>query len=303
MRKLKTLTFVIALLGLCISSKAQQEFMFTHYMFNGLAINPAYAGIHDGISTSFLFREQWVGFEGAPSTQVASIHSPLPNRSIGIGAMFYRDQLGLSSEYGALLSYAYRIRIGREAQLSMGLRVSNHHYQVKYDALNGSQNDFEGFSSQNQMTWNAGAGLLLHMDRAYLGISSPQLIPQKIEIGDPDGRFVQRVRHYYLTAGYLFDWGSDLVLKPNLMVKGVEGAPWQVDLNMNVLIKSLVWVGVSYRSMDSIDGLIGLQVDPNLSVSYSTDFTLTQIASSSHEVMINYVFNLPGQKILTPRYF
>ncbi|MDW3190809.1 MAG: type IX secretion system membrane protein PorP/SprF [Cytophagales bacterium] len=299
----KIIILFVALQVCCLEAIAQQEFMLTHYMFNGLAINPAYTGIHDGISTSFLFREQWVGFDGAPSTQVASIHSPVPNRNIGLGALFYRDQLGLSSEYGALLSYAYRIRIGHRAQLSMGLRVSNHHYQIKYEALNQSPNDFEGFGSQNQMLWNAGVGVLLHMDRAYFGISSPQLLHQKLEIGYADGRFTQRVRHYYVTAGYVFDWGRYLVLKPNLLVKGVEGAPWQLDLNLNALINSLVWVGVSYRSMDSIDGLIGLQIDPNLSVSYATDFTLTSVASSSHEIMVNYVFNLPGQKILTPRYF
>lgn len=291
------------MLGLSIDARAQQAFMLTHYMFNGLAINPAYAGIHDGISTSFLFREQWVGFEGAPSTQIASVHSPVPNRNIGLGALFYRDQLGLSSEYGALLSYAYRIGIGNRAQLSMGLRLSNHNYQVNYDALNQSPNDFEGFSSQSQMLWNAGVGLLLHMDQAYLGISTPQLIHQKIEIGDPDGRFTNRVRHYYLAAGYVFDWVRDLVLKPNLLVKGVEGAPWQIDLNMNVLIKSIVWAGVSYRSMDSVDGLIGIQINPNLSVSYAMDITMTSIGANSHEIMVNYVFNLPGQKILTPRYF
>lgn len=284
-------------------SLAQQEFMLTHYMFNGLAINPAYAGVHDGISTSFLWREQWTGFNGAPSTQVASIHSPIPDKSISLGAIFYRDQLGLSHEYGTLLSYAYRMGIMGDLQLSLGLRVSTHHYKLDYEVLNQNINDFEGFNSTSQSLWNMGTGLLLHTNRGYLGLSLPQMLNQKLNIEDPDGRYVHRIRHYYLTAGYAFDLGRDLVLKPNFLLKGVDGAPWQLDINMNVLIGSKILTGISYRTLDSLDALIGVQINPNMSVSYATDFTLTAVASHSHEVMMNFIFNLPTQKILTPRYF
>ena len=282
---------------------AQQEHMVTHYMFNGLGLNPAYAGVHDGLSTSFLVREQWVGFEGAPSTQLASIHSPLTNKPVSLGAVLYRDQLGISSEFGGYFSYAYRIQINRDFRLSMGLQATTHNFSIAYSKGNLGIHDNEGLGDLNEMVWNVGTGFMLHSDRAYLGISSPQLIDRKLGVGDPDGQFKDLVRHFYVTAGYAFNLGFDYVLKPNVLVKAVKGAPTQIDLNANLLIKSKVWVGVSYRSLDSFDGLLGLQVNSKLMVSYATDFTLSEIESQSHEIMLNYVFELPTKKILTPRYF
>lgn len=282
---------------------AQQDYMLTHYMFNGMTMNPAYAGIHEGISTSLVWREQWVGLEGAPSTQVVSIHSPIPNRSASLGAVAYRDQIGFSSQYGVSMSYAYRIPVGRDFQLSMGLQATTESYQVNLGGLNLSPNDDEGFGQQQQTLWNFGTGMLLHSDRAYLGASVPNLMEPKLTIDDPDGLFQQRRRHYYLTAGYVMDLGPNLLFKPNVLVKGVQGAPWQMDINANFLIRSLVWAGVSYRSLDSIDGLLGIQISPNFTVSYATDFTLTEIDVPSHEIMLNYIFELPVQRILTPRYF
>ncbi|MEM6523400.1 MAG: type IX secretion system membrane protein PorP/SprF [Bacteroidota bacterium] len=284
-------------------ANAQQEYMVTHYMFNGLGLNPAYAGVHDGLSASFILREQWVGFEGAPSTQIASIHSPLSDRPVSLGAILYRDKLGLSTEYGGYFSYAYRLQINNEFRLSMGLQASVHNYSVDYMQANSGINDNEGLGNLSQTLLNLGAGLLLHSDRAYLGISSPQLMNRKLEIGDPDGQFTDLVRHFYVSAGYAFDLGYDYVLKPNILVKAVDGAPIQVDINANLLIKSVVWVGAAYRSMDSIDALFGLQINPKLMVSYATDFTLSEIGAQSHEIMLNYIFELPSKKILSPRYF
>ena len=294
---------ILSLLLLPMGVLAQQEYMTTHYMFNGLGLNPAYAGVHDGLSTSFILREQWVGFDGAPSTQVASIHSPVRNRPVSLGAVLYRDKLGLSTEYGGYFSYAYRIRVSKNFRLSMGLQAIVHNYTVEYGQANSGINDNEGFGNLNQMLWNMGAGFMLHSDRAYIGISSPQLMNKKLEIGDPDGRFTDLVRHFYVSAGYAFDIGPNYVLKPNVLVKSVQGAPLQMDINANLLIKSVVWVGASYRSMDSLDALFGIQISPQLTISYATDFTLSEIESQSHEIMLNYIFELPTKKILSPRYF
>ena len=294
---------LIGILLIPTTARCQQEYMVTHYMFNGLGLNPAYAGVHEGLSTSFILREQWVGFEGAPSTQVASIHSPLRQKPTSLGAIIYRDQLGISTEYGGYFSYAYRFQLNNSFKMSMGLQASTHNYSVAYSKANGGINDNEGLGDLNQMIWNVGAGFMIHSDRAYIGFSSPQLLNRKLDTGDPNGQFTDLIRHFYLSAGYAFNVGVDYVLKPNILVKSVKGAPVQVDINANLLIKSVVWVGASYRSMDSIDGLLGLQVNPRLMLSYATDFTLSEIESQSHEIMLNYIFEFSAKKILSPRYF
>lgn len=286
-----------------MKSWGQQEFMVTHYMYNGLALNPAYAGVHSGISTSFLLREQWVGIDGAPSTQLASIHSPLNHRPVSLGALVYRDKIGLSSELGTYLSYAYRIQVSNSLKLSMGLQASGHNYKVDYGIEDDLSDPEDVLNNISEMKWNFGAGLLLHNDRFYLGASIPQMLNRKLDSEDRDGEFATLVQHYYLTAGYAFDVGPSLVIKPNFLMKAVEGAPIQVDLNANALIRSKLWLGVSYRSFDSVDGLIALQVNPQLQIGYSVDITGTEIDATSHEVMVNYIFNLPTSKIVTPRYF
>lgn len=283
---------------------AQQEFMTTHYMFSGLALNPAYAGVHEGLSTSFLYRNQWVGFEGSPNTQVASVHSPINNRPISLGALVYRDQLGLSTEYGSYFSYAYRISITEGLQLSMGLQFNLHNFGIDYERAESGVFDIEdNLANISEFKWNTGAGFLLHSERLFVGVSMPQIMNREIGTENPNGNFSELVRHFYFLGGYAFDIGRGLVLKPNILVKSVGNAPTQVDLNANLLINSLLWIGASYRSMDSLDGIIGLQVTPQFMVSYATDFTLSEIDTQSHEVMLNYIFELPTKKIRTPRYF
>jgi len=302
MTKIKLYIYIL-LSALGLSAMAQQEFMITHYMHNGLALNPAYAGVHEGLSTSFLIREQWVGFPGAPSTQLASIHSPLSHRPVSLGAVIYRDKLGISSEIGNYFSYAYRITINRDFQLSMGLQGSLHNFKVNY-AENNDLVDFgDNLNNISEIKWNIGTGLLLHSNRTYLGLSVPQMLNKKLDTGDSDGTFSKLVRHYYLTAGHVFDVSRDLQIKPNILIKSVQNAPVQIDLNANALISEKIWIGVSYRSLDSIDGLLGLQVNPQLLVSYAVDVTHTEIGVTSHEIMVNYIFHLPTSKIVTPRYF
>lgn len=316
MKTSKKIVFALFLLVLGIEGKAQQQVMFTQYMFNQLALNPAYAGIHEGISTSILARNQWVGFEGAPKTQTFSIHSPIKYRSIALGAVLIRDQIGITDQFGAYFSYSYRINFVNHTKLSFGLQASFNQY--KADFTENINND-PSLANQNinSISPNGGAGIMWHSDDFYLGFSVPMLfnksIGDELEVpvnpttgqgADPDAKLI---RHYFLAAGYVFPLNANLKLKPNLLFKWVEGAPLQIDINANLLIKELVWLGLSYRSMDSFDALFQLQVTPQFQLGYAYDFyttsDLSRVNSGSHEIMINYVFNNRSDKIVTPRYF
>lgn len=302
---MRKLVVAIGLIMMASSlANAQQEFMVTHYMFNGLAINPAYAGVHGGISASILHRNQWMGFEGAPSTQLASLHSPIKNTPVSLGGVVFRDAIGYSSEHGAFLSYAYRMKLNYELQLSFGLQGSIHQYNSDYAGVSNDVFDVgDQLVNVNEMNYNFGAGLLLHTDRVYAGLSMPQLVNPEIGINRGAQGFTQKVRHYYITGGYVFDVSRSVTLKPNFFVKIVENAPYQIDLNLNALISEFLWLGASYRSFESIDAILGFQITPQMQISYATDFTLTEVDAQSHEVMLNYIFSLPKRKIMSPRYF
>lgn len=319
MKKMKTLfkaLLVSCFFLIALDSYAQQQVMYTQYMFNQLALNPAYAGIHRGVSMSFLARNQWVGIDGAPNTQTFSIHSPLKYRSIALGGMVIHDKIGITEQLGAQFSYAYRISFLNQSQLSFGIQAGFNQYRIDYTE-NPNNDPSLGQQNINDFSPNAGAGVMWHSDRFYLGLSVPQLFNHTVgddlevpvnsttgEALDPDAKMI---RHYFLAAGYVFQLNPDLKFKPNVLFKWVKSAPFQIDLNANFLIKELIWLGVSYRSLDSFDAIFQIQLTPQFQIGYAYDFLTTsdlgRVNSGSHEFMINYVFHLKSDKIVTPRYF
>ncbi len=300
--------FISSILFLILSFnvKGQQQAMFTQYMFNGLALNPAYAGIHEGLSASMLWREQWVGFEGAPSTQTFSIHSPIRYKPISLGAMLIRDKIGVTEQFGAYFSYAYRIMTGRKSRISFGLQGSLSNFNSNYvDATLGLDPTLLN-SNVNETKPNIGAGIMFHSDKYYFGLSVPQVLNHRFDSSNPDSDSYM-VRHYFATAGVVLDLNRDVKIKPNLLIKAVRGAPVELDLNVNVLLQEFLWVGVSYRSFDSFDAIVQFQLTPLLQLGYAFDFATTteirRVNSGSHEIMVNYRFKLNKDKTVTPRYF
>lgn len=303
------------LLGLNYLAQAQQQYMFTQYMFNGLAINPAYAGTDQGVSLTALGREQWLGLDGAPSTQTFSVHSPLYRREVGLGLLVSRDKIGPTQQYGVYASYAYKMELNRNTKLSLGLQAGFNQYNSDLSGLNvvTPLNQIDPIFNQNisEFLPNFGVGLYLYTRNSYLGISAPQLLTGKLGTGIPANGIVHPVakqsRHYFLTGGYVFDLNRDLKLKPNILVKVVEGAPIEADLNANLYIKDVIGLGLSYRSFDSFDAIFELILNNKFRIGYSYDFATTtnlnQVQTGSHELMLNYRIQISKEMVLTPRYF
>lgn len=303
MKKLiSILPFVLAI-NLC----AQQQAMFTQYMFNMSALNPAVVGSHESISVTALARRQWVGIEGAPNTQTLSIHSPLLNEQAGVGLILLRDQIGVTTQHSMVASYAYRINFHRSA-LAFGLQVSGNQYQSDQTQLSPNNADMAVNENYNSgLKPNFGTGAYFYSEKAYIGISIPVLLKTEFIGGQSlDGEDRSLRRHVFLMSGYVFDLSPTLKLKPNFLVKAVQGSPLSADINANLLIDEIVWVGLSYRSFDSIDALLELQVTPELRIGYAHDFTTSEIrevSNGTHEFMINYRFKLKNKQEVSPRYF
>jgi type IX secretion system PorP/SprF family membrane protein len=300
----KILAFLLAI-AFINKAHSQQQVMFTQYMFNTLAINPAYAGSHGTFSATALMREQWSGLDGAPSTQTFSIHAPVRDQKMGLGFLFLHDKIGVTNQTGAYFSYAYKIEFPNEAKLSFGLQGGFTNFNAKFSQISSTDPTFAG---NDVLEWqpNAGAGVFYSTERFYAGLSVPQLIESEFDRENPDSDS-RLVRHYFVSSGYVFDLNADLKLKPNVLVKYVNGAPVQLDLNANLLIKEIVWVGMSWRSFDSMDAILQLQVSPRLQLGYAYDFAthseLQRVNSSSHELMLNYRIPTSRDRVVTPRYF
>jgi len=288
---------------------AQQNPLFTQYMFNGLVINPAYTGSHESMTTTFAVRSQWTGLKGAPQTQVASVHSPLKLSRSAAGAVFVHDEVSVINQYMAYGTYAYRIPVSKAGKLSVGGQAGVTYYQANLSELNiltsNGQPDPTFYQNESRLMPNLGIGIYYYSKKSYVGLSLPTLINNRWNNQDAYTQARQK-RHYFLSAGHVFPLSPGLKFKPNVLLKWEEGGPFQYDINANMLIRETLWIGVSYRMEDSVDGLIELNLNNQLSLGYSYGYPISSIAavqSGTHEVVLNYRINRNKHVVFSPRYF
>jgi type IX secretion system PorP/SprF family membrane protein len=293
--------------------KAQYDAMFTQYMFNEMFINPAYAGSKDALAVTALHREQWVNFPGRPITTTFSMHGPVINEKMGFGISFLNEKIGVLNRNLVYLSYSYKIKAGKNGHLAFGLQGGIHNQVNKFSQLKATEaGDVQvSQNSASLLAPNFGFGIYYSDKKNYVGLSIPRMIDDQFKF-DENGNAVKNTAmspqkfHYYLTMGRVFTLSENLKLKGQAMIKAVQNAPLQYDLNANFLIKELIWAGVSYRSGDAVSALLGVQISPQFLVSYSYDYSLTKIqkySQGSHEMALSYVFKYKGKNIITPRYF
>jgi len=313
---------VVLLLALVAGSRpawAQQDKMFSQYMFNMLAVNPAYAGSRSVLSATGLYRNQWGGIPGAPQTATFTLDMPVSQERVGLGLQVYNDRLGASAETGVFATYAYRIRLGDRSTLSLGLQGGAVSFQWNLaDAMLNPDGTPDPAFSQNisKILPNFGTGIYLSSDRSYLGASVPQLVKNKLSDFDSGSeRAVQR-RHAYVMGGFVVGLSDALKLKPSFLVKYAEGAPLGIDGNINLWIADRLAIGGSYRrnqfnsfgafSSDAIVGMVEVQLSDQIRLGYAYDRMLNNLRSfgpNSHELMLRYEFGFGRSRILTPRYF
>lgn len=304
---MRRIVFVMVLFIASKTALSQQEAMYTQYMFNTLAINPAYAGSRNVVSATALLRSQWAGIEGAPETQTFTIDAPINSKKIGLGFQLFNDKLGKSSNTGAVASYAYRIRMDK-ASLSFGLQGSISQFNSNYNTVeldpSGLSVDPAFTNNDRKTMYNFGTGVYYNSDRFYIGLSSPELI-NNILPGSATGQN-RETFHVFFMSGYVFTLNNTFKLKPSILLKGVSGAPLEADLNSSLWIKDVISVGAQYRTNADVSGLLEIQVTPQIRFGYAYDHSTTPLSSynsGSHEVMLRYEFGFKRNKVITPRYF
>ena len=284
-------------------ANAQQQAMFSQYMYNGLAINPAYAGSQETASMTALMRQQWVGMEGAPSTQTFSAHMPIEKKRIGVGLMLLHDKIAVTDQTGVYGSYAYKIPM-KKGQLALGIQAGFTHYNSTFSEVSLTDQTF-ATADISEFHPNFGFGAYYSTEKFYAGFSIPQLVQFKLDRENPDVNGLI-LRHYFVHTGYVFDLNQDFKLKPNVLIKMVNGASVELDLNANLYYKNLVGLGISWRTMDAFVVFFQVQITDRLQLGYAYDIATTavrKVSYGSHEIFLNYRFSLSKLKIITPRYF
>ena len=101
---------------------AQQDVQFTQYYHNRLGFNPGVAGTGDGICINLGQRLQWVGFDGAPTTQNLNASIPVDLLHGGLMVNVVNDRIGFFEDISAAVGYAYQLELG-SGTLGLGLAV------------------------------------------------------------------------------------------------------------------------------------------------------------------------------------
>jgi type IX secretion system PorP/SprF family membrane protein len=310
MKRLKIIFLSTLILLLAKTSMAQQDPMFTQYMFNTLAINPAYAGSRNVVSATALMRSQWTGIEGAPKTGTFTIDAPVMDKRFGVGLQFLTDKLGVTQTNAAALSLAYRIRLD-QGSLSFGLQGDVSQYRAdltSVDLNTGSSYDPAFANNVRRTLFNFGTGAYYNSDRFFVGLSAQDLVPNRLSEPNENGDRLagKQALHVFLSSGYVFPVSEDLNLKPSFLIKYVHGAPIEGDINGTLWIKDVIGIGAQYRTSADIAGLLEIQATPQIRIGYSYDRSVTKLQgfnSGSHEIMLRYEFGFERGKIISPRYF
>ncbi len=308
----KLLLLFICVLKLSLSM-AQQDAQYSQYMFNMMAVNPAYAGSRDVLSITGLYRNQWVGLEGAPVTQTLTADMPVHKEKIGLGLSVFNDQIGLVTTRGISGAYAYRLRLANKGTLAFGVQGG-----IVYFNGNYSQLAFNPAGTSDPIATDyvryapvVGTGVYYATDKFYLGLSLPNLIKYSLvdtrmlaSVGSE--KHALKYRHLFVMSGYVVPLSTAVVWKPSVLAKLVRGAPLSVDLNSNFWFQDRFAFGASYRMGSSVLGMAEWQITPQFRLGYAYDYSINALRrynAGTHELMLRYEVSFNKAKVLSPRYF
>ncbi|WP_422653167.1 PorP/SprF family type IX secretion system membrane protein [Cellulophaga lytica] len=286
MKKL-LLSIVFVLLALQNIS-AQQDAQYTQYMYNTIAINPAYAGSRGVFSIAALHRSQWVGLDGAPTTQTLNFNTPV-SRRVGLGLSVVHDEIGNGTNQDTYIdaAFSYTVPTSEQGKLSFGLKAGGHFLNLDFSKLANYRQESTpaGYDDiEKKFSPNFGAGIYYHTDKFYAGFSVPNFLETK-HFDDSQGQnssflAVERM-NLYLITGYVFELNRDLKLKPAALIKAVKGAPIQADLSATFLLRDKFSFGAAYRWDAALSALVGFQLSDQLMLGLAYDKETTDLGNTS----------------------
>ncbi|SDD05941.1 PorP/SprF family type IX secretion system membrane protein [Pedobacter soli] len=323
---MKKLIWIIAgaFMSLSQGVSAQQDAQYSQYMFNGIYINPAYAGYKEVLNVHTFYRSQWTGITGAPRSMSLAVDAIANSGNVGLALQVASDKLGAQNNLSIYGNYAYRIRMNDDgsSRLALGLGVGMVQLGIDGSMLNPNNPEpNQPVGMQSTIVPDARAGVYFANDKYYAGFSVDNLIATYIDI-DRYAFIPQPKPHYYLTAGALFPLSENFQLKPSFLLKDDRGGPTSLDVNAFLMIKDFIWVGGSYRTGVKLydksylqkdltprnSAVAAIQIFPSekIRIGYGYDFSIGPLqgySSGTHEISIAYSFIRQNIRLATPRVF
>lgn len=314
MRKL----FTSVILLFSVHCYAQQTLQFSQYLFNGVVINPAYAGSREAININGLYRKQWSKVNGEPTSITLSGDMPLYWNKAGVGAYFIHDELGAQFQNSFFGSFAYRIKVSSKGRLALGVAAGITNYGIDGSKLTTDQ-PFDpavpiGREAKTRAAFQG--GLYFNTDRMFVGLSLNNVV---VNMSKGSDMIPSQRKHLFLAAGFVSQIVEKVKIRPSIMIKEDLKGPTNGDASIFFIFNDIVWLGGSYRTRvfnkndvedvgsakDAVVIMAEVFPIPNLRLGYSYDISLNSYKDfATHEISAGYNINRKGgSKMLTPRYF
>ena len=307
---------------------AQQTVQFSQYVFNGLAVNPAYAGYKEDWTLNLSSRLQWTGFAGAPKTATTSIDGVTDgdNKNVGVGLIFTEDNLGPENTLSVYLNYAYRLRLDDDdtRRLSFGLAFGGAQYRLNGSELSAIDigDSSVPVGTESRFTPDFRFGAYYYSPNIYVGASVFNLLANTLKDITTSTPLISQQQTVYLTAGGLIPLSEFVGFKPSVLIKEDFKGPTNIDLTGCLAFNNSIWLGGSYRTgvaiwnknnlqsslenADAVSAIAEFYINDHFRIGYSFDFTISKLANyqnGSHELSLSISFPRKKVRIASPRYF
>jgi type IX secretion system PorP/SprF family membrane protein len=312
--KMKKIYFLLLLFVGSFASNAQQDPQSSFYFNNPLSYNPAYAGTRGTLNMNMVHRSQWIGWDGAPSTQYISVHAPVARQRIGLGTNLTFDKTGARNSIDWMNHASFQMQLNpNNLRLSLGVSGGIQKFQYDFNGLSVTNPNDPNFTTPyNKSQANFGAGAYLykvasdnHVRQAsyFVGLSVPHLIERNID--NNNGNATSQ-RHYFLTGGYVFPINSVTDLRTSTLMKFTKNSPAVMELNVSALFYKQFWIGSMYRLGEGLGFNTSYQINDNLMIGYAFDLPMNSMKLNqwgNHEVVISFDIRPRNNAFVSPRYF
>ncbi|WP_317898034.1 PorP/SprF family type IX secretion system membrane protein [Aurantibacillus circumpalustris] len=302
---LLTLPFLLTQVG-----SAQQDPMYSQYMFDKMLINPAFAGSSNWVVATLKYRNQFMGINGHPTTQTFNIHAPIQKKHIGVGLKIVNDKMSILSNLNVAAQLSYHLNFAG-GKLSAGIEAGIYNKKINYQdlILSGRGDNAIPSISSSALVPDASFGIYYQKKQFYAGLSNYHLIKKSFNFNGAEASQAHLYKHFYFLVGNVFTLTKDITIEPSMLMKIQPSSSVQFDFNTLVYYKDRVGAGIQYRAGDAFVTMLRVNITESLRISYSYDLTVSKLspyAKGAHELVISYGIKLPPpptQKEIHPRYY
>lgn len=283
-------------------SFSQVDPQISQFWLRKIMFNPASIEKNNMINIYGLARQQWTGFENAPSTQFLGVSNYFENIRVGLGLSFVNDNIGPESAQNLKLNYSYNFRLNRETIITFGAGTGIIHRSINPNKLVFEDNNdpYKNMLTEKQTTVDFDFGFEIQYQNFIIGASCLHLLKSNQKATN-----FKIPRHFHAYGLYNFVINEELLIQPIASFRNT-GNIWQAELATIVNYKNTLWGGLSYRFEDAFVISARVEILENFQLGYSYDMDagpVRSFSSGSHEISLTTQISKGNAVLKSPRFF